>query len=115
MPAEYFEARERALLGERYELLYAAPQETGGRGGGGRGGPPPPPPAPARPARAPRRAAGGAEVAAGKAAALTKEHPGGGQRHTGQGRQPAVADDGGKLGAEHGKTVRCGKIILWVV
>ena len=53
--------------------------------------------------------------AAGKAAALAKEHPGGGQRHTGQGRQPAVADDGGKLGAEHGKTVRCGKIILWVV
>ena len=53
--------------------------------------------------------------AAGKAAALAKEHPGGGQRHTGQGRQPAVANDGGKLGAEHGKTVRCGKIILWVV
>ena len=23
MPAEYFEARERALLGERYERLYA--------------------------------------------------------------------------------------------
>ena len=38
--------------------------------------------------------------AAGKAAALAK---------------PAVADDGGKLGAEHGKTVRCGKIILGVV
>ena len=32
MPAEYFEARERALLGERYELLYAAPQETAARG-----------------------------------------------------------------------------------
>lgn len=48
-------------------------------------------------------------------AALAKEHPGSGQRHTGQGRQPAVADDGGKLRAEHGKTVRCGKIILWVV
>ena len=27
MPAEYFEARERALLGERYDALYAAPQE----------------------------------------------------------------------------------------
>ena len=32
MPAEYFEARERALLGERYELLYDAPQETAARG-----------------------------------------------------------------------------------
>lgn len=32
MPAEYFEARERALLGERYERLYAAPQETAARG-----------------------------------------------------------------------------------
>ena len=32
MPAEYFEARERALLGERYELLYAAPKETAARG-----------------------------------------------------------------------------------
>ena len=28
MSAEYFEARERALLGERYDTLYAAPQET---------------------------------------------------------------------------------------
>ena len=28
MPAEYFEARERALLGERYERLYAAPKEV---------------------------------------------------------------------------------------
>ena len=25
MPTEYFEARERALLGQRYETLYAAP------------------------------------------------------------------------------------------
>ena len=32
MPAEYFEARERALLGERYDALYAAPQETAARG-----------------------------------------------------------------------------------
>lgn len=32
MPAEYFEARERALLGERYDMLYAAPQETAARG-----------------------------------------------------------------------------------
>ena len=32
MPAEYFEARERALLGERYDTLYAAPQETAARG-----------------------------------------------------------------------------------
>ena len=27
MPTEYFEQRERALLGPRYEQLYAAPQE----------------------------------------------------------------------------------------
>ena len=26
MPTEYFEARERALLGQRYETLYAAPR-----------------------------------------------------------------------------------------
>ena len=32
MPAEYVEARERALLGERYDTLYAAPQETAARG-----------------------------------------------------------------------------------
>ena len=32
MPAEYFEARERALLGERSDTLYAAPQETAARG-----------------------------------------------------------------------------------
>ena len=32
MPAEYFEARERALLGDRYDTLYAAPQETAARG-----------------------------------------------------------------------------------
>ncbi len=32
MPAEYFEARERALLGERFDTLYAAPQETAARG-----------------------------------------------------------------------------------
>ena len=32
MPAEYFEARERALLGERHDTLYAAPQETAARG-----------------------------------------------------------------------------------
>ena len=32
MSAEYFEARERALLGERYDTLYAAPQETAARG-----------------------------------------------------------------------------------
>ena len=25
MPGEYFEARERALLGTRYDVLYAAP------------------------------------------------------------------------------------------
>ena len=27
MPTEYFEQRERALLGQRYEQLYAAPQQ----------------------------------------------------------------------------------------
>ncbi|MBQ8647762.1 MAG: RsmF rRNA methyltransferase first C-terminal domain-containing protein [Oscillospiraceae bacterium] len=32
MPTEYFEARERALLGERYEALYAAPSEKPARG-----------------------------------------------------------------------------------
>ena len=32
MPTEYFEQRERALLGERYELLYTAPQEEAARG-----------------------------------------------------------------------------------
>ena len=32
MPTEYFEQRERALLGPRYEQLYAAPQETAARG-----------------------------------------------------------------------------------
>ena len=32
MSAEYFETRERALLGERYDTLYAAPQETAARG-----------------------------------------------------------------------------------
>ena len=32
MPTEYFEQRERALLGPRYEQLYAAPQETAERG-----------------------------------------------------------------------------------
>lgn len=32
MSAEYFEARERALLSERYDTLYAAPQETAARG-----------------------------------------------------------------------------------
>ena len=32
MSMEYFEARERALLGDRYEALYAAPQETAERG-----------------------------------------------------------------------------------
>ena len=32
MPAEYFEARERALLGGRYDTLYAALQETAARG-----------------------------------------------------------------------------------
>ena len=28
MPMEYFEQRERALLGDRFDVLYAAPQET---------------------------------------------------------------------------------------
>ena len=32
MPTEYFERRERALLGDRYEQLYAAPQEAAERG-----------------------------------------------------------------------------------
>ena len=32
MPTEYFEQRERALLGERFDALYAAPQETAERG-----------------------------------------------------------------------------------
>ena len=32
MSTEYFERRERALLGDRYEQLYAAPQETAERG-----------------------------------------------------------------------------------
>lgn len=32
MPTEYFESRERALLGERYDVLYAAPQQTAARG-----------------------------------------------------------------------------------
>ncbi len=32
MPTEYFERRERALLGDRYDTLYAAPQETAARG-----------------------------------------------------------------------------------
>ena len=32
MPTEYFEQRERALLGRRYEQLYAAPQQTAERG-----------------------------------------------------------------------------------
>ncbi len=32
MPTEYFENRERSLLGERYEQLYAAPQQTAARG-----------------------------------------------------------------------------------
>ena len=32
MPTEYFESRERALLGERYEELYTAPSETAARG-----------------------------------------------------------------------------------
>ena len=32
MPTEYFERRERELLGERYEQLYAAPQQTAARG-----------------------------------------------------------------------------------
>ncbi len=32
MSTEYFEARERSLLGSRYEELYAAPQDTAARG-----------------------------------------------------------------------------------
>jgi len=32
MPTEYFEARERALLGERYEMLYTAPSDNAARG-----------------------------------------------------------------------------------
>lgn len=32
MPTEYFEQRERALLGQQYEQLYAAPQQTAERG-----------------------------------------------------------------------------------
>ena len=32
MPTEYFERRERALLGDRFDALYAAPQETAARG-----------------------------------------------------------------------------------
>ena len=32
MPMEYFEQRERALLGDRFDVLYAAPQETAERG-----------------------------------------------------------------------------------
>ena len=32
MPTEYFEQRERALLGEQFDALYAAPQETAERG-----------------------------------------------------------------------------------
>ena len=32
MPTEYFERRERALLGDRYDALYAAPSETAARG-----------------------------------------------------------------------------------
>ena len=32
MPTEYFEQRERALLGDRFDALYAAPQETAERG-----------------------------------------------------------------------------------
>lgn len=32
MPTEYFEQRERALLDQRYEQLYAAPQQTAERG-----------------------------------------------------------------------------------
>ncbi len=27
MPMEYFEQRERALLGDRFDVLYAAPQK----------------------------------------------------------------------------------------
>ena len=32
MPTEYFERRERALLGGRFDVLYAAPRETAARG-----------------------------------------------------------------------------------
>ena len=32
MPTEYFERRERALLGDRFDALYAAPQENAARG-----------------------------------------------------------------------------------
>ena len=32
MPTEYFEARERALLGQRYETLDAAPSDSAARG-----------------------------------------------------------------------------------
>ena len=32
MPTEYFARRERALLGDRFDALYAAPQETAARG-----------------------------------------------------------------------------------
>ncbi len=32
MPTEYFEQRESALLGDRFDVLYAAPQETAERG-----------------------------------------------------------------------------------
>lgn len=32
MSTEYFEHRERALLGERYDALYAAPSESAARG-----------------------------------------------------------------------------------
>ena len=28
MPMDYFEQRERALLGDRFDVLYVAPQET---------------------------------------------------------------------------------------
>ena len=32
MPMEYFERRERALLGDRFDALYAAPSGTAARG-----------------------------------------------------------------------------------
>ena len=32
MPKEFFEQRERTLLGERYETLYSAPSKTAARG-----------------------------------------------------------------------------------
>lgn len=35
MPAEYFEQRERQLLGERFDTLYTAPTEAAARGGYG--------------------------------------------------------------------------------